>query len=116
MARLGERILEEGGVRLVGLRDAERRLRHQLDGQRGEDGADLPQLAGIARREDQLHRPSALFWCPMSREMPACASSSSASSSLREKASPSAVPCTSTKCPAAVMTTFMSQPHAESSR
>src|SRR5690349_141767 len=54
VARLGERVLEEGGVRLVGLGDAELSLRGELD--RGKDGTDLPQLAAVPRGEHEFHR------------------------------------------------------------
>ena len=47
--------------------------------------------------------------------MPASASPSRPSSSLRVNAMPSAVPCTSTNLPAPVMTTFMSTSARESS-
>src|SRR5256885_7588569 len=45
--RLGERILEKSGVRLIGLADAELRLRYELDRQRREQRPDLPQFSGI---------------------------------------------------------------------
>ena len=63
VARLGKRVLEKGGMRLIGLADTERRLRDDLDGKGREDGADFPQLAGIPRRQNQLHSPKARFWC-----------------------------------------------------
>src|SRR5688500_3126663 len=99
-------------MRLLGFRDAELRLRHDF---LSEQGSDLPQLAGIIRGKHQLHAPSDFFWCWTSSPMPFAASSSSVSSSAREKSAPSAVPCTSMKLPEPVITTFMSQPQAESS-
>src|SRR2546421_8128000 len=113
--RLGKGVFEKGRVRLVGFRDAESRLRHELDRERRQQSADFPPLAGIARRKDQLHSASAFFCKPMSCVMPRWASARSESSSWRENGSPSAVPFTSTKPPWPVITTFMSQPQAESS-
>ncbi|MNC95699.1 hypothetical protein D3C83_128830 [compost metagenome] len=47
MARLGERVLDEGAVRLLGLGDAQFRLRHDLHAERGQHLAELAQLAGV---------------------------------------------------------------------
>ena len=47
--------------------------------------------------------------------MPVSASAIIASNCARENGAPSAVPCTSTKPPAPVITTFMSVSHCESS-
>ncbi len=69
---------------------------------------------GGSTRGAQLS-PRALRWWAISSRMPRSASASSSSSCARPKVSPSAVPCTSTKLPAPVITTFMSQPQAESS-
>src|SRR5687768_14683899 len=115
VSRLRERVLHERRMRLFGFYDAELGLGNQRDAERREQLPDLPEFSGVARRENQLHSSSARFWCCTSSAMPWAASASSASSSLRENVPPSAVPCTSTKPPAPVMTTFMSQPQPESS-
>src|SRR5207253_10112455 len=54
VARLGERVLDERRVRLLGLRDAERRLRHELELGR-KDRLQLAQLAGVMRGDDDFH-------------------------------------------------------------
>ena len=54
MARLGERVLEEGGVRLRDFGDPERRLGDKLDVAL-EQSFDLAQLARIVGRQHQLH-------------------------------------------------------------
>src|SRR5262245_23698378 len=54
--RLGEGVLDEGRVRLLGVRDPERALWHDLDAERCEELAELPDFAGVRRGEDQrLH-------------------------------------------------------------
>ena len=55
MPCFGERILDERRVRLLGVVDAELRLGYDPHRQGREQRADLAQLAGIARREHQLH-------------------------------------------------------------
>ena len=64
---------------------------------------------------NRLQPPSAARWASISWRMPAPARSSSASSSSRRNAWPSAVPCTSTNWPASFITTFMSHSQPESS-
>ena len=54
MARLGERVLDEGGMGLLGFPDAERRLRQQLDAQRRQQRAELAQLAGVVGGENEF--------------------------------------------------------------
>src|SRR5262249_27416883 len=115
MARLRERVLDEGDMRLLGLADAELALAHELDRQRAEQRAQLVELLRVVGRQHQPHAASALRCAATSSRMPWSASASSASISARENGAPSAVPCTSTKPPAAVMTTFMSVSQAESS-
>jgi hypothetical protein len=51
--RLGERILDEGLMRLLGFRYAELGLRHDLDAERREHVSELAQLARIVARENQ---------------------------------------------------------------
>ena len=120
MARLGQRVLDEGEVRLLGLGDAQLALRHQLQRQRREQRLQLGQLLGVVGRQ---HQPQSIgscrerqrFCAATSSRMPLSASASSASISARVNGAPSAVPCTSTKPPAPVITTFMSVSQAESS-
>ena len=54
VARLGQRVLDEGAVRLFGLGDAELRLRQHLDAERREHALELAQLAGIVGCDDQF--------------------------------------------------------------
>src|SRR5215831_4493176 len=123
VTRLGEGVLDERSVGLLGLRDFQGRLRDDLDPERTEQGLELAQLAWIGRREDQLlHRrapawvsASAAFCLATSSAMPRWASAISACISPAEKGAPSAVPCTSTKPPEPVITTFMSVSQWESS-
>src|SRR5690606_36439713 len=119
VARLGERILDEGAVRLGRLGNAELGLAHEFHAQRREQRLQLGQLARVVGREDQLHAGSAAFsaaFCAVtSSPMLFSARPISTSISRRVKAAPSAVPCTSTKWPAPVMTTFMSVSQAASS-
>src|SRR6185369_12907517 len=116
MTRLGEGVLEKGLVGFLGFGDAEFRLRDDARAEGLEELLDLRLLARIARgKNDALHKPSARRCCATSSAMPRPAMASSWSSSARAKGSPSAVPCTSTKRPAPVITTFMSVWQAESS-
>src|SRR6185295_5929561 len=121
VARLRERVLDEGRMRLVGLGDAELALRDELDRQRREERGELGELGAVVRREDEPHvalasgAASAARCIATSSPMPLVASASSASISRRENVAPSAVPCSSTKPPAPVMTTFMSVSQAASS-
>src|SRR5204863_4152503 len=121
MTRLGERVLDEGDVRLLRLVDGQRALGDELDAERREQLGQLGELAGVVGGEDQPHTvtgsgaASARRWAATSSAMPMPASASSASISARENVAPSAVPCSSTKPPLAVMTTFMSVSQAASS-
>jgi hypothetical protein len=63
VARLGERVLEKGGVGFSRLANGQFLLWNDFNRQRREQGLDLPQLAGIARGEDQLHSPRDFFCC-----------------------------------------------------
>jgi hypothetical protein len=54
MARLGQGVLEEGAVRLLGLGDGEGRLRQHLDVEGREQRGELAQLAGVVGGEDEL--------------------------------------------------------------
>ena len=115
MPRLDQRIRDEARAILDGRLDAEFALRDDLEFMGGEDRAHLGELAGIAGREHHAsHRqrplqPARASFCSAhSRPMPPAARSSSASSSSRRNAWPSAVPCTSMKAPPEFITTFMS--------
>ncbi len=55
MARLGERVLEERRVRLVGFADRELALGDELDPERREQRGELGELSRVVRREDQSH-------------------------------------------------------------
>src|SRR5438094_874639 len=90
--RLGERILEKSGVRLSGLADAELRLRYELDIQRREQRPDLPQLAGIAARQDEPHRGAFLRSAAL---ISAIALSMSSSDMRRKSRSVAVKSCTS---------------------
>ena len=63
--RLGQRVLDERRVRLVRIRDAEVRLRHDVDPARRQQAAEFAQLALVAGRQHQAgdqraqRRPSA---------------------------------------------------------
>ena len=54
MPRLGQRILDKRAMRFIGFAHAKRTLRHHLDRQRREDGADLAQLARIIGSDDEF--------------------------------------------------------------
>src|SRR5260221_6505718 len=138
VARLGERVLDEGAVRFFGIAHPEARLRNDLHSERREQRFELAELPGIGGGEhESFHAciltgeasdpttqirsprnqesPSAAFCLAMSSAIPRFASASSASNCAAEKGAPSAVPCTSTKPPEPVITTFMSVSHCESS-
>lgn len=53
VAGLGERVLDEGVVRLLGFRDAERALRDQLDRHRRQQRTEFLQLLGVVGRQHQ---------------------------------------------------------------
>src|SRR6185436_7434744 len=92
----------------------------------GEQRFELAQLAGVEGREDQVRQahpagrrpesPSSRRWLANTRPMPSRARRSIARSSASLNETDSPVPCTSTKRPAPVMTTFMSTWALESSR
>src|SRR5688572_4870287 len=117
IARLRERVLLERLVRLDRLfvwrfgnaRFGEIDHRHAVA---LEDGTQLAQLSGAARREHQhsvaRQRPSAPRWRASSSPRPRVASSRSRSSSARSNVPFSPVPCTSTNLPSLLITTFMS--------
>jgi len=117
VVRLDERVLEEGGAGLGGGTDAELRLRHELHGERREERRKLAQLPGVGAGEDGArHGESSASLCrAKSSAMPLAARFSSASSSWRRKAWPSAVPWTSMNAPPLFITTFMSVSACESS-
>ena len=74
-----------------------------------QDPLHLGELLGVAgRQEDLAHEESASCWSRVRSAQPFSPRASSASSSARENAAPSAVPCTSTNEPAPVITMFMS--------
>ena len=54
VTRLGQRVLDERRMRLVDFGDAEIGLRDQLDAERLEQAAELAELAGVVRGEDEL--------------------------------------------------------------
>src|SRR5580700_10318735 len=94
VARLDERILEERSTAFDDCIDAQRGLRQHLILKRSQQRAELAQLADVCARENESsHAPYSACDCRAnSRPMPAAARSSSASSSWRRKACPSAVP------------------------
>ncbi len=81
----------------------------------GEHLAELRDLVAVAGRQDDPHPPTAAVCSAVRSRTPPSARSSRTSSSAREKVLPSAVACTSTRRPAPVMTTFMSDSARESS-
>src|SRR5687768_13877275 len=84
--RLGERVFDEGRVRLFGLGDAELRLRNDLEAERLEHLPELAELARIAGGDDQAFQDrSAAFCAATSSRMPLSASAIMASSSRRLK-------------------------------
>src|SRR3990167_5691646 len=130
IACLGQRVFHKGAVGLGRLGHAQVALAHQGAAQRAKHGLQFDQLALVVGCENDLHEyaSSAYEYCAssyyfdsescckaISSPMPCSASPSSWSISARVNATPSAVPCTSTKCPAPVITTFMSVSQAESS-
>src|SRR4030095_6831587 len=114
---------------LVRFGDPELGLRDHLDTERRQQPAKLAQLALVVRREHEARdahpaarRPgapqlaaNAARCAAISSRMPRSASVTSPSLSPRVKGVPSAVPCSSTKPPAPVITTFMSVSQPESS-
>ena len=120
LARLEQRVLRERRPRLG-------RLRVLLDVREAHDlhtgdGGDQqpPQLGELARvaggqQQPRGHRASAAACMRVSSAQPVTARSSSASRVGRSNTAPSAVPCTSTKLPSPVQTTFMSVPARTSS-
>src|SRR5215471_13212274 len=106
MPRLGERVLDEGLVRLLRVRDSQVALRDYFDAQGRKQAAELAQLTLVARGEHKTlecrhrsrleyrspHTPSACFCAAMRAPIPCSASASSDESSSREKGCPSAVP------------------------
>ena len=118
VTRLRERVLDEGQVRLLGGLDAKLALRDDGEIELGQQRPELAQLARIRRRENNATRhasPSTCFWAAMSSETPLRASAIMAAIWASVNGSPSAVPCTSTKPPRPVITTFMSVSQVESS-
>src|SRR5438270_12692586 len=117
MARLEERVGEGGfaGVRHGG--DAEPGRGDQGGGRRREEGGQLAPLPRVAAREHHPpHGRSSVCACSVSSApMPCAARLSSASSSWRRNAWPSAVPWISTNAPPLFITTFMSVSAWESS-
>src|SRR5262249_8124666 len=78
--------------------------------------AQLGEHARVPRRDEEpVHASRPRAWIARSSPMPSSATSSSWSSVLRSKVPPSAVPCTSTRRPLPVATTFMSTSARESS-
>src|SRR5439155_20350230 len=125
---LEQRILDECGVRFVDLGNGKLRLHHDLDPQRREQAAKFTQLARIAGSENEARKgghefsgdlrayaASAALWVAISSRIPRSARPTSAVNSPCVNGVFSAVPCSSTKPPAPVITTFMSVSHAESS-
>src|SRR5690606_25100190 len=118
--RLDERVGGEAGAVLHGRRGAQicgtgDIVPAQARDEGRKDGPHLPHLVGVVRREGEpghgrsyLLSARAAACSRASSALPAAASASRASSSARENGAPSAVPCTSTKPPSPVMTTFMS--------
>src|SRR5471030_477250 len=62
MARFRQRVLDEGEVRLLRVRDAQFGLSQDLATQRTEYGPDFAQLAGVATGDDELIHGSILPW------------------------------------------------------
>src|SRR5271154_5644546 len=103
-------------MRLPRLRHREVALGRRLDAQGREQRAQLSKFARVVGGDDDpVHVPSAVRCNVISFEIPAVARSISFDSCSRVKGAPSAVPCTSTKWPAPVITTFMSVSQLESS-
>ena len=114
-------VLLQGGARLLHLGDVGRaRPQFGVRERLGHDRPDLLGLVRIGRSEDEDHRgaggsASTAACASRIRPIPAVARSSNSSSSARLNGAPSAVPWTSTKPPADVITTFMSVSARESS-
>ena len=117
MSRLGQCVLDKRHMRFRRVGNAKLGLWHDVDAERRQQSREFAYLARIVRRQHQPgdHRASASVWAASKPRMPPSASRISASSSGRVNGAPSAVPCSSTKPPPAVITTFMSVSHCESS-
>ena len=61
VARLGQRVLDEGAVRLFRFGNAELRLREHLDAKRCEHLLELAQFAGIVGGDDQFLHVDSLY-------------------------------------------------------
>ena len=61
VARLGQRILDEGTVRLWTFGNAQFLLRNDFPAERRENLAKFAQLAGIAGGDDEFHAATAVF-------------------------------------------------------
>src|SRR5215467_12893301 len=118
MARLGERVLDEGLKRFFASVYAERALVDHLHAKRGEHRCEFALLARVVGGENEaLHalaarvfqaKPSDAFWATTRRLMPTRASPSIFSICSAENGAFSAVAWTSTNAPEPVITTFMS--------
>ena len=116
MTGLGQRIFDEGAVRLLGFRNAELALGDDFETERRQQCVQLVHLLGVVGGEDDLlHVASALCWAAISCRMPASARSVRVFICGRVNGVPSAVPWISTMPPEPVMTTFMSVSQSESS-
>src|SRR5439155_5361698 len=109
VARLQERVREQGRAGLGQGGDAERALRDERERQRREQRRQLAELPGVAAGEnDARHGPLSAWACSAnSSPMPCAARFSSASSSWRRNAWPSAVPWIWRNAPQLYMTPFM---------
>jgi hypothetical protein len=99
VARLGEGVLDERGVRLVGLADCECALRDQVDAERREQ-RQLGELAGLLPRTSLTPRPATARQSAALRRdqlADAFAGEDEQASIRRARTSPSAVACSSTK-------------------
>src|SRR5581483_2924458 len=114
MARLEQRVFDEGEAGFLGVFHAQLGLRNHFERTVGEQLVEFGKFAAVAAgQDDALHaraqpRSSAARCRPINSAMPLSARSSMASISLRRKAWPSAVPCTSMMPPPSFITTFMS--------
>src|SRR5882757_7185593 len=116
MVRLEQRVVLEGVAGLRDPVDAEVGLEHQLEATRRQERRELALLARVGGGQDDPHGGASACDCSEhSSPMPVTARFSSASSSWRRNAWPSAVPCTSMKAPPLFITTFMSVSASESS-
>ena len=120
VARLAQGVLDEAQAGFLCVADAELALHDAVDAGVAEQLPEFGELAGVAAgHHDAGHAgflfdprydamPSASRCAANSRAQPASARASSASSSSRRKAWPSAVPCSSMKPPPSFITPFMS--------